>query len=456
MKGFFEPESVAVIGASDTAGKGGYNLVANLREDPEREVFPVNPNYREIQGLPCYESVEALPGTVDLAIVFIRSSAVPAVVEACGRKGIRRVMIQGAGFAEAGEGGRLLQEECLSIARNYEMRLWGPNCMGVVDGRSKMVASFMRPDIWKGALKAGGVSLIVQSGMLSAGFLMQILNEGYFGLSKACSIGNRCDVNECDLLEYFSEDPGTEVIALYLEGIVDPPRFREVISRLKQPVVLLKGGISSEGARAAMSHTASLAGNLEVAEGFFQQLGIHRAWDFKEYMDFSKALTHWQGKAGGRRVAVATFSGAAGIVTADHLARQGMTLADLTGRTLEGLARIFPSWIKPENPVDMWPAIERNGPRKAYGRTLELLVEDDEVDAIFLHLFVDAQSVELASELLRPLQDCSKPMALWPIGDTHQFRALRDRIEPMGIPVFEEIERASRALKLLSRRSERA
>lgn len=449
MQGFIEPESVAVIGASANPSKGGYALVANLKEALAERVYPVNPVHREICGLQCHRAVASLPEVVELAIVFVSAAAVPGILEQCGRKGIQRVMIQSAGFAEIGARGRLLQEQSLEIAGKYGIRVWGPNCMGVVNGRTGMVASFMRPEMWKGRLKPGRVSLIVQSGLLSAGFLLQILSEGYFGLSKACSIGNRCDVNECDLLEHFCEDPDTEVLALYLESVSDAERFRRAISRLNRPVVLVKGGMSAEGARAASSHTGSLAGDARLAEGFFRQLGIHQAWDFVEWMDLAKALVLWGGRRGGRRMAVITFSGASGIVSADHFARRGMTLAPLSSRTIQQLKTVFPSWMQPRNPVDIWPAVERAG-RQAYATALDAVTRDPKVDGIFVHLYVDGFLLQDVLEFLKPLRGCRKPAAIWVVGDTSCFSVLKEAAEGMGIAVYREIERGVRALSLFA------
>jgi len=449
MEGFLNPGSVAVVGASEDPRKGGNALVANLVESRISGLYPVNPRYEDVCGRRCYPSVEDLPEAVDLAILFVPAPEVPSIIEACGRKGIRRVMIQSAGFAETGELGRQLQERCVGIARANGIRLWGPNCMGAVNGHARMVASFMRTEFWKDILRPGGVSLVVQSGMLSAGFLMQVMSEGYFGLSKACSIGNRCDVNECDLLEYFATDPATEVVALYLESIADPHRFRRAIGRLNRPVVLLRGGISPEGAQAAQSHTASLAGNSEVAEGFFRQLGVHRAHDIVELMDLAKAFSVWRGKSGGERLAVVTFSGAAGIVSADHLVRHGMGLASLSPRTLQRLREVFPPWMEPGNPVDIWPAIERSGRGRAYEVALEALEQDPSVDGLHVHLFVDSTLMDASLRFLQPLRDSGKPAALWLIGDTRCFKPFREKVERMGFPVYGEISRGVRALGLL-------
>jgi len=446
-----EPKSVAVLGASADPLKGGYALVSNLKERFPERLYPVNPRSVEVCGLRSFKSVMELPEAVDLAVVFVPASSVPAILEECGFRGIRRVMIQSAGFAETGERGLALQQECLAIARRFGMRLWGPNCMGVVNGQSGMVASFMRPEIWRGHLKAGDVSLIVQSGMLSAGFLVQVLREGYFGLSKACSIGNRCDVNECDLLEYFSGDPHTAVVAMYIESVADVPRFRSAVLSLHKPIVLVKGGTTPEGAVAARSHTASLAQNALLAEGFFRQLGIHRAFDFLEMMDLARALTLWKGRNKAKKIGVLSFSGASGIVATDHIIHHGMRLAALSSKTVEALETIFPPWMRPEHPVDIWPAIERVGRKKAYSVALEALVQDPQVEGIYLHLYVDSTILQEVFDFVSPLRGAKKPAAIWVIGDTQCFRALRDQVEPLGIPVYTEVQRGALALALMAK-----
>lgn len=445
------PKSVAVIGASEDPQKGGYALVSNLKERFPERLYPINPNASEICGLPAFKSVEDLPEPPDLAVVFIPAVSVPEVMEACGRKGVSRIMIQSAGFAETGPQGLALQESCVRVARKYGMRVWGPNCMGLVNGCTGMVASFMRPDIWRGHLKPGTVSLIVQSGMLSAGFVIQILREGFFGLSKACSIGNRCDVHESDLLEYFVEDSETQVIAMYLESIADVPRFRRVMGRLKKPVVLLKGGTSAEGAKAAQSHTGTLAGNAQITEGFLRQMKIHQAKDFFEMVHLARSLALWQGKKGGQAVGIVSFSGASGIVAADHLERHGMTLAPLSGETLRTLATIFPAWMTPQNPVDLWPAIEQRG-LHAYAAAIQALLSDPHVEALYLHLYMDKKILPQVLNSLTPLKGTAKRAAIWVMGDPQCFREFRNAVEPLGVPVFTEVGHGAQALGLASSR----
>lgn len=445
MDRFLNPRSVAVIGASADPRKGGYAIVSNLKVKIPERLYPVNPRASEICGLPVVKSVADLPAGVDLAVIFIPAPAVPEAMEACGKKGITRIMIQSAGFAETGPKGLALQQACVQVARKYGMRVWGPNCMGVVNGSTGLVASFMRPDIWRGHLRQGNVSLIVQSGMLSAGFLIQILKEGYFGLSKACSIGNRCDVNESDLLDYFVGDPETQVIAMYLESIVDVPRFRSVVSRLEKPVVLLKGGLSGQGAKAAQSHTGSLAGNGRLTRGFLRQMGIHRVADFLEMVDVARGLSLWKGRKRGSRVGVVTFSGASGIVASDHLADLGMSLAPLSPATLRELQTVFPAWMNPQNPVDVWPAIEQVGQR-AFEVAVKAILADPQVDALYLHLYMDRNLFDQGVDFLDSLKGSSKPTAIWQIGEPQCFRAVRDRVEPFGTPVFAEVGRGAKVL----------
>jgi acyl-CoA synthetase (NDP forming) len=445
MKKFLDPESIAVIGASSDPRKGGYALVSNLKEKFSRDLYPIHPGGDTICGLKAFPRVGDLPKPVDLAIIFVRAPLVPQIIEECGRQGIQHVMIQSAGFAETGPQGLALQERCLAVAREFGMRIWGPNCMGVINGRTGMIASFVRTGILKGHLKPGGVSMIVQSGMLTAGFLSQVLREEYFGISKACSIGNKCDIDECDLLEYFADDDTTETVGVYLESVPDAGRLRSALSGLNKPVVILKGGTSDEGARAARSHTASLAGNAQVIEGFFQQVGVRRAYDFFEMVDLLRGAVLWKGRPRGPRIGILTFSGASGIVASDRLDHYGMVLAHLSEETIKRLKGIFPEWMDARNPVDLWPAIERVGP-EAYRVALEALLDDSGVDGIYLHLYADELLLKDLLPALEPLSHAGKPVAVWVIGDPKCFSFLRRHVEPMGVPVFTELGRGALVL----------
>jgi acetyltransferase len=451
MKFFFEPKGVALIGATPKPHTGGYSLLTNLTLGYDGPVYPVNPRYPEILGRPCYLSVSEVPDPVDLAIVFVPAPAVPPVLEECTARGIPGVIIESGGFAEVGPEGRALQDRCLEIAHRSGIRIWGPNCMGLIDSRKRYVFSFLSPDAWQDNLNPGGVSLIVQSGLLAGGFMTTLMSHKILRLAKACSIGNKCDVDETDLLEYFLEDDETKVIALYVESFPRGRRFFELAAQRKKPIVVLKGGKSAAGARAAASHTASLAGNHELIRGALEQAGVYQADDFFELVDLARTLERGFERtgpsAGKPRVAVFTFSGAAGIVTADHLEASGLALADLSPATRQRLERLSPPWMPVNNPVDFWPAMEKHGPEITYREGVAALLEDPGVDAIIVHVFAGFGVWFLDMEkLFADLNETRKPVLFWVMGHEQGYQPTRLTLERMGFPAFNEIQRAVRVL----------
>jgi acyl-CoA synthetase (NDP forming) len=450
MKFFFEPKGIALVGATPKPHTGGFSLLTNLTLGYDGPIYPVNPRYPEILGQICYPSVSQVPDPVELAIVFVPAPKVPEVLEECASRGIQRVIIESGGFAEVGPEGRALQERCLEIARRVGMRLWGPNCMGLIDIRKRVVFSFITPDAWQDVLNPGGVSLIVQSGLLAGGFITTLMSQKTLALAKACSIGNKCDVDETDLLEYFLEDADTRVIAMYVESFPRGRRFFDLASQRKKPIVVLKGGKSASGARAAASHTASLAGNYELIRGALEQAGVYQADDFFELVDLARTLEmdfELTPKTGKPKVAVFTFSGAAGIVTSDHLEAKGLTLAALSPETRQRLEQYSPSWMPVNNPVDFWPAMEKHGPEITYREGLAALVNDPGVDGIIVHLFAGFGVWFLDMEkILSGLPRPCKPILFWVMGHEKGFQATRLSIEKQGFPVFNEIQRVVRVL----------
>jgi len=412
-------------------------------------IFPVNPGYAEIDGLTCYSSVLEVPDPVDLAIVFVPAAFVPQVLRQCAQRGIKGVMIQSAGFAEIGDKGKALQREIIQIHHETGIRLWGPNCMGMVDAVHGRVFSFILPKIWENGLTPGSVSLIVQSGMLSAGFLLDIMTHGKMGISKACSIGNKVDVDECDVLEYLIADPHTGTIGLYLESIPDGRRFAQLCRRSDKPIVVLQGGKSAKGAQAAMSHTASLAGDGAVVSGALSQAGVVEAYDFKQMMDVCRTLERYpevpRVKRG--RVAIMTMSGAAGIVSSDFLDQQGLAVADLSAKTTHNLKEIFPEWAPVTNPIDLWPAVEVHGRKKVYNAAFRAVCADPNVDAILIHLFVfSAVPNANIAPLVEMAKASGKPLFCWFMGmrsEVHQFQM---QAREMGMPAFDELHRAVECL----------
>ena len=452
MKNFFSPESIAVIGASPREGSLGGQIINNLVYGYTGRIYPVNPNYAEIRNLPCFATVENIPGPVDLAIVIVPAPAVPEAIEACGRKGIRSVIIQSAGFSETGEEGRVLQERSLAIARASGIRLWGPNCMGMVDVPKKFFFTFMHPNIYKDGLIAGRISMVVQSGMLSAGFLADLMSERAVGVAKACSIGNKMDIDECDVLEYLLEDGETDAVALYLESINRGRRFLELAARAAKPIVLLKGGKSTAGARAALSHTSSLAGNARLQDSLLAMAGVTIARDFQQMMEVARALAmigHTPEKC---RTAIMTFSGGAGILSCDLLEQQGLRVAELSPSTKQELAQIFPEWLPASNPVDMFPAFAQNGPVATYDRGFRALVKDPGVDVIFLHFFVGLYANYERLQIFKEEADRrGKVLILWVIGRRDALYNFKLEAQTCGIPVSGELFRSVECLALASR-----
>ncbi len=445
MDFFFNPAGIALLGATANEKKGGFSILKNLMTGFSGHIYPVNPRYTEINGLPCYANINQVPDPVDMAIIFVPAPVVPEVVQACADRGIPGVIIQSAGFAETGEKGKELQNQLAEISRRTGIRIWGPNCMGLVDVVHKNVFSFVTPSIWDEGLLSGNISLIVQSGMLSAGFLIDMMTRDKLGVSKACSIGNKMDVNECDILEYLLEDPDTAVVGLYLESIEEGRRFFEICKNATKPVVVLQGGKSEKGARAAMGHTASMACNSAIMKGALAQAGVVQADDFRQMIDFSRTLALFPNVPRRRpgRIAIATFSGGAGIVSSDLLDRHELALADLSRDTLKSLKGVFPEWMPPSNPIDLWPAIERNGVDKAYGQTVDAVCADPGVDAVFLHAFVGGLIWRMKLKpIVETAMKAGKPIFFWLIGNENNTRHFQEEARQLKVPVFRELSRA--------------
>ena len=461
MNFFFNPDGVAVVGATPNPLKGGYAIFKNLATGYRGNIYPVNPGYKQIEGIPCYPSVSAIPGHVDLAIVFIPARLVPATIEDCAAKGVPGVIIESGGFAETGHNGSFLQQSLKDICKRTGIRLWGPNCMGLVDAVGGHVFSFMDPrSLQQGVLVPGNVSLVVQSGLLSAGFLVDVMSHRVMGISKVCSIGNKIDVNECDLLSYLIQDANTEVIGHYLESFSDGRRFTELCRKSTKPVVVLYGGKSKKGAEAAMSHTASMAGNQKIISGALAQAGVTEARDFHQMIDICRSLSARPRPAGQHnRIAVLTFSGGSGIVASDFLEEHGLTVAELSRQTKEILGRLFPDWMPVGNPVDLWPAIEKHGGTNidVYSMALSAVLDDPQVDAVFLHTFAGSFHIGLnMKDLVEQTHAAGKPVFVWLLGRREDVFRFQAEALSYGIPVFREISRAVECLAAVFHQQKRS
>jgi acetyltransferase len=456
MKTFFQPSSVAVIGASESEGSLGGQIIANLLHGYKEAIYPVNPNYKEIKGLCCFPTVDAIHGSVEMAIIIVPAPAVPAVLEACGRKGIYRVIIESAGFSEAGPVGKALQDKCTAIAQVAGIRVWGPNCMGIVDIPGQRYFTFMHPNIYKVGLIPGRISMVVQSGMLTAGFLADLMGDRAIGVAKACSIGNKSDVDECDILEYLLHDNETDAIALYLESIPRGRRFIELANQSLKPIVVLKGGKSIAGAKAALSHTSSLAGNARLQDSVLTSAGVTIAHDFQQMMELTRALAMIPETPPRCRTAIITISGGAGILSCDLLEEQGLVVAEISPETKNELAAVFPDWFPAENPVDLYPAFALKGSLAAYDGAFNAVIKDPNVDVIFMHYFAGLySSYGSLPAMKQAAAKAGKVLIIWAIGLGNELRTLKRDCEENGIPAHGELSRAVECLAAASRYTQR-
>lgn len=455
MKLFFDPEIVALIGASSNPFKPGHSLFRNLLTCFGDRFFPVNPKLDRIGDKVCYPSLAAVPVKPDVAIIFIPAAQVPAALAECAEKGVSRVIIESGGFAEAGPEGRALHEQCLALAREHNLRLWGPNCMGLINVHRTKVLSFLMPGMWQGRFLPGEVSLVVQSGMLSAGFLAHVLLRTPFGLSKVCSIGNKMDVDEVEVLEYLVQDRETGVIGMYLESLVGGRRFLELAKVTDKPIVVLKAGRTRLGLAAARSHTAALAQDDRVLDCALRQAGVIRVYEMNELMDVCRSLEVSRPKPCARpRLAILSFSGGAGVVSSDAFHDHGLELAEFQPETLARLQTVFPFWMQPANPVDLYPAIEKNGPMKSFEVSLSAVLEDPGVDGAFIHIFAVPAQIKMFdySQLALLGEGVGKPIVAWVMGPPEAVSEIQKTLEPRGVPVVEEIGKGVRLLSALTRR----
>jgi acetate---CoA ligase (ADP-forming) len=452
MDAFFHPGSIAVVGANKT--NLGYFVLMNLLNGFKGSIYPVNRNHEEIADLPCFPSLEKIPHPVDLAIILVPAASVPSVIRACAKKGIRRVIIESAGFAETGEDGLVLQDQCIAIAKGAGIRIWGPNCMGIVDVHQQHFFTFMHPAIRAEGLLPGRISLIVQSGMMSAIFLVELARRG-IGVAKACSIGNRADLDECDCLEYLLKDSETDVIALYLESILHGSLFARMARRSTKPIVLLKGGSSEAGAQAAKSHTYSLSGNSRLLNSVLEMSGVTLADDLYQMMDLANALVTVPSIDPACRTAIVTLSGGAGVLACDAVERRGISVAQLSEQTKKNLAEIFPVWMPVANPIDLFPTVGLHSRDVVFDRTISAVLGDPNVDVLLIHFVAGLGEDVMKLDVLKKKADQSgKAVFFWLMGRREACEQFRQKARTLGIPVQADVSRIAECLRAIARFSD--
>jgi acetyl coenzyme A synthetase (ADP forming)-like protein len=400
LEAVLKPRSIAVIGASRRNLTIGNRLFRNLlQHEFTGVVYPVNPNAEVVAAVRTYPSVLDIPGEVDLAIIITPADTVPRLMEECGQKGVRGVIVITAGFAESSPEGKKKQDGILEIARRYGMRIVGPNCMGIVntDPEINMNATFspVFPPI-------GGIAMGTQSGALGQTILAYAKNLN-IGLSTFVSIGNRADVSSNDLLQYWEKDSSTKVILLYLETFGNPKKFVRIARSITptKPVIVVKSGRTSAGFRAATSHTGALATGEVASEALFAQTGMVRVDTLEELFEVANLLYH-QPVPKGNRVAILTNGGGPGIMTADACVDRGLELHILSDESVSKLKSFLPSRASLTNPIDM----TAEASAEEYSRSLEILLRDDDIDIVIVifipPILVQAEAVANAIRELAP------------------------------------------------------
>ncbi|MDI9642860.1 MAG: acetate--CoA ligase family protein, partial [Archaeoglobales archaeon] len=440
---FFTPRSVAVVGASRTPGKPGNNIVWNLKSmGYPGKIYPVNVSAEEIHGYKCYKSVKEIPEEIDLAIIAVPSKNAVEVVEECAEKGAKGLVVISGGFAEGWEKGKELEEEIVRIARSRGMMIIGPNTMGVLDPRTRFT-SFFSPFISMVTLKPGNIGVIAQSGAF-ANFM--IISLHHVGISKSIAIGNKADVNELDALEFLLKDEHTKVIAMYLEGFVNGRKLFETLRRAKKPVVILKSGRTEAGKRSALSHTASISTGDELFDSICRQAGALKVNDYEELADTVKALA-LSPIPKGDRIGVIQPSGAECVISADAVVEAGLRLAKFSEKTLEKLYELAPEWHTINNPIDLYPLLERSGDEVIF-EVIRLLCEDQKVDAVISGIFIPSI---FGRELnLSWIKQYRKPVLITLKDDLIPVKEIKLKIEE-EFPVYPTPERAVRAIKNMLR-----
>jgi acyl-CoA synthetase (NDP forming) len=449
MEVIFNPRSVAVIGASDNPGKLGFHVMKSLTQGRyPGKIYPVNPGKNEILGIKTYPSLPQVPDTVDLSIIVLPAEQVPRIVKECQEKNVKGIVLITAGFKEIeDQRGGTLQREITELAYKSNIKIIGPNTFGIVNLHLPLNASFTPEFSW---MEKGRISFVSQSGGMS--HLIAFLSlQNKVGFSKIVGLGNRCNVDFTEMVEYLLWDDQTKVIALYMEGIDFPKKLTEVVKRGNQnkPVLAYKVGRSSTSDKASQFHTGSLAGKHEIYEGAFKQAGILTVESSEDLLDVAKALA-MAPLLGGNKVAVLSGQAGPGMAACDVCEMGGLMLSPFSVETQKRVEELLPPLAIRTNPVDMGPAWYDS---EAIKGIVQTVLEDKSIDAMILCLMfasANRSAVGILTDLLserrinKPVLCCfSSPPGIW----DDEIK----RLEGSGIPNYSSPERAAKTLVNLYR-----
>jgi acetate---CoA ligase (ADP-forming) len=448
---FFNPRGLALVGASRSPGKGGYIILSNLlRAGFDGDLVPVNPAGGELLGLSVCPSAGAIEGDVDLAMMIVPRQVVPEALDQLADRGVKGVILSTAGYADIGAEGRVAQEALAARARARGVRLMGPNSIGTINPRAGLATSIVTLE----PMEAGGVSMVGQTGVFSAGWARWIGDRRPFGVAKVACIGNKADVDETDLLDYLADDDATSTVGMYLEGIADGPRFVEVATRAaaRKPVVVLKGGRSEAGAAATASHTGSLATSDGVFDAVCRRAGVVRVGDAEQLFD---ALAAFEALPlpNGNRLGVLSITGQGCVASSDAAEELGLEIPPLAPETRSRLLEVVPAWAPLRNPVDTWSAVEQHGASRTMGHICRCLLGQEDIDAVVvIFVLMPESDFDIAGTFGPILAETDKPvLAAYLGGSDDEIRRLEQGFRALGVPAYPTPERALRAFAAVSR-----
>jgi acyl-CoA synthetase (NDP forming) len=464
MNTFFEPKGVAIIGASRRTMKAGHVIFKNFVINKQRNLFkaklyPVNPNEKTIQGFPCYPSILDIKDEVDLAVIVVPANIVPDVMREVAQKGVKAAVIITSGFSEVGN--HELEKEVTDIAKTAGIRVLGPNCLGVYDSKTGVDMLFLPETktlttgdevVATPRPMAGPTAIVTQSGAFGAAAL-DYLSGKQMGVSKFVSFGNKADVTASEMLEYLLHDPKTHVILFYSESITNGREFMEVAKKVtcKKPIVALKVGKSEAGARAAASHTGSIAGSDEIYSSAFKQVGVLRAGDLEEFFDMGKALA-FQPPVAGNNVAIITDAGGPGIMAVDECVAQGLNVKKFSDITIAKFEKLkqegkIPRFATNLNPVDLTGSVTS----EMFEEGIRILFEDPGIDGIIvlgLH-HLPALQEDFVDRVAELSKNYNKSLVACDVGETEMALYIRSRFDRLGIPAYFSPEDAARGMAAL-------
>lgn len=447
LKKFLEPQSVAVIGASATAGKGGNDIIRNIQSNEYRgDLYLVNPRGGEILGVKVFKSISDLPAGTDLAVLILPASASLPALKECAERGMKAALLVAGGFAEVDNQGGELQEEILKVVRETGMRVLGPNTSGLLSMPQHLAASFFP----LGKIPRGNISYIAQTGNFATHSMRYIMSAENYGVARVVGLGNKVDVEESEVLEYLSEDPETKAIFLYLESFKRPRRFLEIARKVTRhkPVLLLKGGSTEKGAKAAVTHTAAMSADDRLVGGALRQAGVVRMSKYSHLVLAAKALALMP-LPRGRGVGVLAPSGAMAVCMTDLCERElNLSVPDLEEKSRSRLQSMSPTFIRMRNPVDIWPSATVHGAETAYREGMEAVLMDPKVDAVVPILMLTdetgAPPLDFIVDLSRRFPE--KPIYVSCSGQKKHMERAKAFLEPRGVPCFWFAEEALETL----------